>query len=65
MLVEEITTNELGAFVYVDREPFSMIFHGPQTSAELARLRKLQWLTEGRNVVGAGHPYLMFECKGA
>ena len=61
LLVEEITSNELGAFVYVDREPFSMIFHGPMTDAQLARIRKLQWTTEGRNVVGAGHPYLMFK----
>ena len=64
LLVEEITSNELGAFVYVDREPFSMIFHGPQTDAQLARIRKFQWLTEGRNTVGNGHPYLMFRCQG-
>lgn len=65
LLVEEITSNELGAFVYVDREPFSMIFHGPQTDAQLARIRKFQWTTEGRNVVGNGHPYLMFRCQGS
>jgi len=63
ILAEEITTNELGAFVYVDREPFQMIMHGPMTDAELARTRKLQWTTEGRNVVGNGHPYLMFKCS--
>lgn len=63
VLAEMITSNELGAFVYVDREPFSMLFHGPMTDAELARMRKFQWLTEGRNVVGAGHPYLMFKCS--
>jgi len=60
ILTEEITTNELGAFVYVDREPFAILFHGPMSSAELARKRELQWLTEGRNVIGAGHPYLFF-----
>jgi hypothetical protein len=63
ILAEEITSNELGAFVYVDREPFSMLFHGPMTDAELARKRAFQWTTEGRNVVGAGHPYLMFKCS--
>jgi len=63
VIAEEITSNELGAFVYVDREPFSMLFHGPMTDAELARMRKFQWTTEGRNVVGAGHPYLMFRCQ--
>lgn len=63
VLAEEITSNELGAFVYVDREPFQMIFHGPMTDAELARTRKMQWTTEGRNVVGNGHPYLLFRCQ--
>jgi len=63
LLVEEITSNELGAFAYVDREPFSMIFHGPMTDADLARKRVFQWTTEGRNTVGAGHPYLMFKCS--
>jgi len=63
LLAQEITSDELGAFVYVDREPFSTIFHGPQTDSELARIRKFQWTLEGRNTVGAGHPYLMFRCQ--
>lgn len=63
LLMEEITTNELGAFVYVDREPFSINMHGPMSDAELARMRKFQWLTEGRNTIGAGHPYLMIKCS--
>lgn len=62
IIAEEITSNELGAFAYVDREPFSIVFHGPQTDAELARLREFQWTTEGRNTVGPGHPYLLFRC---
>lgn len=63
LAMEEITSNELGAFVYVDREPFSVAYHGPMTSAELARKREFQWSTEGRNTVGAGHPYLLFRCN--
>jgi len=58
--MSEITENELGAFLYVNREPFSVIYHGPQTDAQLARIRKFQWTTEGRNVVEPGHPYLLF-----
>lgn len=65
VLAEEITSNQLGAFVYVDREPFQMIMHGEMTDAELARQRRLQWTTEGRNVVGNGHPYLLFRCQGS
>lgn len=63
LLVDEITSNELGAFVYLDREPFSMIFHGPMTDAQLARMRVMQWTTEGRNTCQPGHPYLMFRCQ--
>lgn len=63
LLMEQITTNELGAFVYVDREPFKINMHGPQTDAQLGKARKFEWLTEGRNVVGAGHPYLMIRCQ--
>lgn len=62
LLAEEITSDDLGAFAYVDREPFSIVYHGPQTDAELARIREFQWTTEGRNVVGPGHPFLMFRC---
>lgn len=63
--MEEITSNELGALVYVDREPFSITYHGPQTDASLARIREFQWTTEGRNVVGMGHPYLLFRAEAS
>ncbi len=38
VIAEQITSSELGAMVYVNREPFQMIFHGPMTDAQLARL---------------------------
>jgi len=60
---EDLTSDELGAFVYLEREPFSVVYHGPQTDAELAKSRKFQWVTEGRNVVGPGHPFLLFRCE--
>lgn len=60
LLVEEITSDELGAFTYVEREAFNVNYHGPMTDAELAKYREFEWTCEGRNTVGAGHPYLMF-----
>lgn len=63
LLVEEITSDELGAFVYVEREAFEVIFHGPLTDAQLARMKKFQWTIEGRNAVAAGHPFLLFKCR--
>ncbi len=63
ILASEITSDELGAFLYLNREAFSILFHGPMTDAQLARLRKLQWTIEGRNTCQPGHPYLMFRCQ--
>jgi phage major head subunit gpT-like protein len=60
--VEEITNNELGAFAYINREPFSVLYYGPQNDGQLARIREYQWLTEGRNSIMNGHPYLLFKC---
>lgn len=56
----EAGTSQIGALMYVDREPFNVLFHGPATDAELARQREFQWLTGGRNVVAYGHPYALF-----
>jgi hypothetical protein len=63
LAMQEITNNELGAFAYINREPFSVLYYGPQNSAQLARIREYQWLTEGRNSVLNGHPYLLFKCS--
>jgi phage major head subunit gpT-like protein len=49
--------SQLGAVLYVEREPFSVIYHGPMTSSELARMDVLQWTSRGRNVTAGGHPY--------
>lgn len=63
LVAEEITGDELGAFAYVDREPFNMITHDGVSDAELARKREFQWILEGRNTVAPGHPYLLFRCQ--
>ena len=52
---------ELGALVYQNREPFNILYHGIEADPRLARERSLQWLTQGRNTVGYGHPYLLFQ----
>lgn len=60
---EPIGSPELGAFNYVEREPFKVTTHSGMTSAELARKREFQWTCEGRNTVAPGHPYLLFKCS--
>jgi phage major head subunit gpT-like protein len=56
---------ELGAMVYQDREPFNVLYHGPEASDRLARTRELQYLMQGRNTVGYGHPYQLFRVDAA
>ncbi len=62
-LMVEAPRTQLGALTYVNREPFRVIFNGEMTSAELSRKDELQWKIKGRNVVGYGHPYLMFRAQ--
>lgn len=62
---ETTMSDNLGALIYVNREPFQVIYNNGMTDAELARANFLQWLTRGRNVVGYGHPYLMYKCMAA
>lgn len=61
IISEQITGDDLGALNFIDREPFTIIFNDAMTDSELARANRLQWLTRGRNVVGYGHPYLMYK----
>lgn len=65
LAMEEITTSQLGAFSYIQREPFSVLFYGPQNDAQLARIREYQWMTEGRNSILNGHPYLLFKVNAS
>lgn len=62
---EELSTSQLGAFVYVDREPFHINYYGDVDQVELSRKRELEWHLHGRNVAGYGHPYLFFKVKAA
>lgn len=63
LLAEGMTSDDVGALTYVNREPFSIVYNGEMTDAQLARMNEVQWLTRGRNVVGYGHPYLMIKCN--
>lgn len=65
LIVEELASRQMGAFVYVNREPVKITYVGPETDAELARARELQWIAQGRNVIGPGHPFQLFRCKAA
>ena len=63
LLAEEVASDELGAFVYSVREPFAINYVGPETDAELARSRMLEWNVEGRTALAPGHPFMLFRCR--
>jgi phage major head subunit gpT-like protein len=62
VVVEDALNDEMGPWLYLEREAFAINYHGPMTDAQLATKREFQWTTEGRNVVAPGHPFLMFKC---
>lgn len=67
---EEMGQSQLGAFVYVDREPFKVTYYtgqggGTGADAVLDRADELEWHCKGRNVAGYGHPYLFFKVKAS
>jgi phage major head subunit gpT-like protein len=70
LYVEQITERQLGALVYVDREPFGITYYtgrggGTGVDAVLDRADELEWHAKGRNSTGYGHPYLLFKLKGS
>lgn len=67
---EQLVASQLGAFTYIDREPFKITYYtgqggGTGVDAFLDRADELEWHCKGRNVAGYGHPYLFFKCKAS
>jgi Mu-like prophage major head subunit gpT len=65
---EDMTSDQLGAFGYLNREPFSVRYYtgrggGTGTDAVLDIKDELEWHTSGRNVAVTGHPWLCYKCK--
>lgn len=60
--VEDMLSDELGAFVFSEREPFSLKTYGPMTEAVLNRMKEFEWHLDGRNTAAFGHPYLFYRC---
>lgn len=63
IVAEQITDNQLGAMVYLERDPYQINYYGPQTQAQLNRTDRWEWHVKGRNAVQPGHPYLLFKVK--
>jgi phage major head subunit gpT-like protein len=65
VVCKQVAQSQLGAAVYQEREPFYINFYGAMTESQLNRMDELEWQCKGRNAVSAGHPFLIFKCKGS
>lgn len=59
----DMMADELGAFVFSEREPFSLRTYSPMDEAALNRLDQFEWTLKGRNTALYGHPYLFFRVE--
>lgn len=60
--VEDMVSDELGAFIFSDRKPFELRGYPDASSAELNRSDKWEWSFKGRNAFAYGHPYMFYQC---
>jgi len=71
IVAEQITSSQLGAIVYVDREPVGVQYYTGQGGGNagldvlLGRTNDLEWIARGRATGGYGHPYLLFKVKAS
>lgn len=70
ILAQEVSASQLGPFIYYDREPFAITYYtgaggGTGVDAVLDRANELEWHCQGRNVLGYGHPFLLFKIAGS
>lgn len=67
ILCQETDASELGAMVWINREPVTVqTFTGEGgQNVELARMREIEMLAQGRAVAGFGLPYFLFKCKNS
>ncbi len=65
VVCEEAAASEIGAMVWINREPVSIqTFTGEGgQNVELARAREIEMLAQGRGVAGYGLPYMIFKFK--
>ncbi len=63
LLCQEVDQSEIGAMVWLDREPVTITPFTPFDTPDNAKSRKWQWIAQGRGTAGYGLPYYLFKCK--
>lgn len=70
LVCAQLTGDDLGGLVYLNREPFAINYYSGQGAgatgldAVLNRTRELEWHVQGRNKMHYGHPYLIHKLVG-
>jgi phage major head subunit gpT-like protein len=60
--VADMISDDLGPFIWSEREPFSMRSYTIYDDADLNRRDEFEWTMKGRNAAVYGHPYLFYRC---
>ncbi len=60
--VEDLTSDSVGAFIWSQREPFTLRSYSMLDESALNRRDEFEWTLKGRNTAVYGHPYLMYRC---
>lgn len=61
--VEDMMSNDLGAFIWSEREPFALRTYSMVEEAFLNHRDEFEWTMKGRNAAVYGHPYLFYRCE--
>jgi hypothetical protein len=65
VVCEQASSSQLGGLVFVNREPFKTNYYSEVDVPQLMRTNHTEWICDGRNVMGPGHPYLIFKIRAA
>lgn len=63
VICEQLASSQLGGVVYVNREPFVINYYTEAMIPQLMHANETEHLLDGRNVVGPGHPFLIFKVQ--
>lgn len=62
---EVIGDNQVGPFIFQERQPFELTSFSPLDQVQLVAKKEYLWDYDGRNAGSYGHPYLFFKFKKA
>lgn len=65
LITSAVDDTEMSAFVYQEREPFSISNHDEISDYEIRKSQKFSWVCRGRNTLVSGHPFGLIKVKAS